>query len=391
MELILSSENVVDFLKQQKLCSLDFQPAAPIACQSGTNFNLVVKSNSGHHFLVKQNRVDAHGETWGSLPAEWLVQTLIDDFELSVIQPLVSQVLLLDWSNYILVSVFYDNYLALDRFYETRMSFNPQIPRILGANLAQVHSATYQQQQQREFFGRYFDLDKMSKTPGFIQRLNNLNPNLFGAICPDGLDFYKLYQRFPSLNLAVLELYEHIQPTCLIHNDLTLNNFIIDEQIDFDLDSDRVKPEQLKIIDWERIIWGDPAVDLGMVVSQYLAIWLNSLVPDSNLELNTILRLAAFPLETITPSLKSLLQEYLSHFPSILQHRPDFIRRVVQFAGIGILDRLSYSVEHHYHFHNRSLCQLQVAKNLLCHPQQGIETIFDSTEAELINYPSLAA
>ena len=383
MGLILSSDNVVDFLKEHNLCSPDFQPTTPITCQEGTNFNLVVKLNNDHSLLVKQSRVSNQGGT--NLPVEWIVQELINSHQnLTFLQSVISEVLLLDWHNFILVSVFYDNYISLDRFYEARGSFDPRLARTSGLNLAQIHRATYQQQQQRKFLGRYLRLDDLGKPPNFIKRLNALDPSVFGRICPDGLNFYKLYQRFPSLDLAVKELYDQMQADCLIHNDLTLDNFIVDTQLNLDSDSVQIRPEQIKIIDWERINWGDPAVDLGMVISQYLAIWLGSLVADSNLDLNTMLSLAVVPLEKLTPSLKAFLQGYLTQFPEIIDRRADFIRRVVQFAGIGILDRLSYYVEHHYHFHNQSLCKLQVAKNLLCYPEQAIATIFGTTEAEFI-------
>ena len=388
MVLILSSENVVDFLKEHKICAPDFQPAVPAICTEGTNFNLIVKSIDPPHFLVKQNRLNGRGNTSGSLSVEWVVQKLVDNFSnLTAIQPLISQIVFLDWSNQILVAIFYDNYLPLNRFYATKECFEPKIASVMGMNIAQVHRATYQQQQQREFLGRYLKLSDGDKRPNFIKRLQNLNPSLFARICPDGLDFYRLYQRFPSLDRAVSELYEHIQPSCLIHNDLTIDNLIVDTRIDFDSHSVQIQPEQIVIIDWERIDWGDPASDLGTIVAEYIgAIWLGSLVSDRNLDINIMLGLAAVPLEKIIPSLKALLKGYLTQFPEIIDHRSDFISRVVQFAGIGILDRLSYYVEHHYPFHNNSLFKLQVAKNLLCYPQQQIETIFGASEAELKAY-----
>lgn len=388
MRLILSSENVIDFLKQHKLCTVDFQPAVPVTCKEGTNFNLVVKSDNGKDFLVKQNRIDLVEQTSRSLPVEWVVQELINNFAgLAAVRPLVSQVVLLDWSNSILVSVFYDNYISLDRFYALYHSFNPKISYTFGVNLAKIHRATYQQQGQLEFLSRYLQLDLGREQPGFLKRIANLDPSIFGKVCPDGLDFYKLYQRFPSLDRAVAELYEHIEPSCLIHNDLTLDNLIIDSRIDFDLDSIQIEPEQIKIIDWERINWGDPAVDLGMVISEYIGgIWLGNLISDRNLDIDTMLRLATVPLETISPSLKALMQGYLTQFPTIAIERKDFIKRVVQFVGIGILNRLTYYVEHHYPFQNNSICKLQVAKNLLCCPQQQIETIFGTDEASLMEY-----
>lgn len=386
IESALSSQNVVEFLKEHQVCTPDFQPAAPIVRKEGSNFNLVVKSDEDISFLVKQNSLNGNNNTLGSLPVEWVFQKLIDNFtDLASIQSLVSKVLFLDWSNCILVSVFYSDYLGLDRFYAINNNFNPQISAVFGANLAKIHRATYQQQAHLKFLGRYLKLDLEKTKPNFLRRIANLDPSIMGKVCPDGLDFYKLYQRFPSLDSAINELYAHIKPSCLIHNDLTLDNFIIDRQIDCHAESVEIEPEQIKIIDWERINWGDPAVDLGMVISEYIGgIWLGNLISDRNLDINTMLESAAFPLETISPTLKALMQRYLAHFPEIIAHRPDFVKRVVQFIGIGILNRLTYYVEHHYPFQNNSICKLQVAKNLLCHPQQGIETIFGTSEADLI-------
>ena len=385
MGFALSSENVVSFLKEHEICSSDFQPNAPITLREGTNFNLVVKSARGKDLMVKQNRMSDRQTSLGTLPVEWVVQELINTFpKLAHLQPIVSEVLFIDWSNSILVSVFYDNYLALDRFEPVRESFAPRLFYVLGSNLAKIHGATYRQQAHFEFLCRYLKLDTAKQQPNFIKRLTKLDTSLWGRICPDGFAFYKLYQRFPSLNEAVIELFDNIQPSCLIHNDLTLDNFIIDRQID--LYSAEIASEQIKIIDWERINWGDPAVDLGMFISEYIGgIWLGNLISDRNLDLNTMLSTAKFPLEEIAPCLKAFMQGYLIQFPQIAIERIDFISRVVQFVGIGILNRLTYYVEHHYPFDNNSICKLQVAKNLLCHPQQSIKTIFSASEQELLN------
>ena len=385
MGFALSSENVVSFLKEHKICSSDFQPDTPITLKEGTNFNLVVRSALGKDLIVKQSRISDRQNYRGSLPVEWVVQELIKTFPgLTHLQPLVSEVVFLDWSNSILVAVFYDSYLALDRFDRVRESFAPKLSYVLGSNLAKIHSATYQQQAHFDFLCRYLKLDTLKRQPNFIKRLTKLDTSLWGKICPDGFAFYKLYQRFPSLNEAVIELFENIQPSCLIHNDLTLDNFIIDRHID--LNAAEIAPEQVKIIDWERINWGDPAVDLGMFISEYIGgIWLGNLISDRNLDLNTMLGTAKFPLEEIAPCLKAFMQGYLIEFPQITIERIDFIRRVVQFVGIGILNRLTYYVEHHYPFDNNSICKLQVAKNLLCHPQQSTETIFGASEQELLN------
>ena len=387
MSLVLSSENAIAFLIEHQLCPPSFQCDIPVRRLEGTNFNLVIRSVGGQSLLVKQNRINSQGASSPSFRAEWGVQEMIDKFDLTVIQPLVSQVILLDSLNQILVSVFFDNYTSLDRLYSNYRKFPPQLAKVMGANLAKIHLATYQQRERYEFVSQYLKQES-DWLPGFVRRLNSLDPSLFARVCPDGLNFYRLYQRFPSLNQSVLELYAQIQPSCTIHNDLTLDNFIVDRQLN--LDSPQIESHQIKIIDWERAKWGDPAVDLGMVVAEYVGgIWLGNLIVDRELDIATILRLATFPLETFIPSLRAFIQSYLRQFPQIVVHRPNFIQRVVQFAGMGILDRLSYYVEHHYPFNNNSICKLQVAKNLICDPQESIATVFGATEADLLQLASI--
>jgi thiamine kinase-like enzyme len=387
MGLILSSENSVDFLKRHNLYPPDFELTAPIKVQESKNFNLVIRSTQHKSFIVKQNRVDSAGKTSGNLFSEWMVQHLVNSFsDLDPIRPLISEVVLFDRADSITVSVFYDEYMALDDYYEESQSYHPKVANLVGANLARIHCATYQKKEYRTFLGRYCSLERAKQLPRSIQALNNLGPNIFGTTCPDGLDFYRLYQRFPSLNHAVLDLYDHLTPSCLTHGDLTLDNLIIDSGLKLDSGIDNIRPKQIKIIDWEFNFWADPANDLGMLVSQYLSEWLDSLVVDPTLDTHTTLKFATCPLENITPSLQALVQGYLEIFPEILDHRCDFIQRVIQFAGIGIIDRLSYYVEYHHYFDNVDICKLQVAKNLLCSPEVGIKTILGQTEAELIKH-----
>jgi thiamine kinase-like enzyme len=60
------------------------------------------------------------------------------------------------------------------------------------------------------------------------------------------LQFFRLYQRFPSLTQAIADLGRSSVPSWLIHNDLKLNNLLLD------LDWQRPESQIIKLIDWER-------------------------------------------------------------------------------------------------------------------------------------------
>lgn len=212
------------------------------------------------------------------------------------------------------------------------------------------------------------------KPPNFLRGLERVGPGIFANICPDSLEFFKLYQKFPSLHQAVAKLHQNYQGVCLTHNDIRFSNYLIHNS---------GNSESLKLIDWEFFAWGDPALDLGTAIAKYLELWLDSLYLDSDTDLNLALSLATCPLEKIQPSLKTFIQSYLQEFPQILSLRSDYIQQVIQFAGLSLIKHLQHNAECHQPFDNRAICTLQVAKSLLCHPEPSITTVFGTKLTEL--------
>jgi hypothetical protein len=87
------------------------------------------------------------------------------------------------------------------------------------------------------------------------------------------------------------------------------------------------------------------------------------------------LRLATTPLQLLQPSIAALFTAYLAHFPEILERRPDFLERVVQFCGLSLIRAIQATLQHEKAFGNSNICMLQVAKSLLCSPQASISTV----------------
>lgn len=136
----------------------------------------------------------------------------------------------------------------------------------------------------------------------------------------------------------------------------------------------------VRLIDWERSAWGDPAFDLGTAIGSYLQMWLNSLVVSKSLSIEESLSLAMTPLDRVQPSIAMLTRAYLTGFPEILVDRPDFIQRVVQFAGLAVIQSILASIEYQKTLVNSGISRLQVAKSLLCRPVQSMPTVFGTLE-----------
>ena len=198
------------------------------------------------------------------------------------------------------------------------------------------------------------------------------------------MKFFALYQRYDSLGQAIADLGNSFTPLCLTHNDLKLNNILIAlnwEDVNLNLSSS--DQSIIRLIDWERCSWGDPANDLGSLLASYLQLWLYSVVVGKGIEIEESLRLATTPLQSLRPSLSALVKAYLAEFPEVLERRPDFLLRVVQFCGLALIQSIQATLQHEKTFSNSGVSMLQVAKSLLCRPEVSIPTVFGMDASDL--------
>jgi thiamine kinase-like enzyme len=392
MAFLLSSKNVFEYLSRHGLCTQEKQTLGKIEPKPAKNFNLLVSLTEGGKLLVKQERFNSDGETAGEFLREWRIQQFLQSFsEVSHLSYWLPQVLHFDAENSILVIKYLDDRCNLGEFYAKEQIFPTAIAATVGAMLAEVHRTTMDSQEYRDFFTGSSKSAPLNLPLYLKQGLERISPEVFALVPAEGLKFFALYQRFDSLGKAIAELSDAFKPCCLAHNDLKLNNILLPNDWEqaattAGLSSREARGEPtvpLKLIDWERSGWGDPAFDLGAIVTSYLIVWLGSLVVSKSIALEEALRLSMTPLESIQPSIAALVRTYLAGFPEILERRPDFLQRVMQFSGLGLIQAIQSIIEHQKSFGNTGICMLQVAKTLLCRPQASISTVFGIEESEL--------
>lgn len=379
MKIILKSRNVFDYLVDHDLCNPSEKTISKVEPIAAKNFNLLVTFADDSKLLVKQERHDREGKTAGEFLAEWRIREFLQRFsELDHLRPLLSKVLHFDRENSIIVFRYLDNYRDLNDFYTKENCFPTEIASAIGTILGTLHRDTFNSQDYQEFFSAATDNLSSEHLPNFIRSLERITPEIFGLVPADGVKFFALYQRYDSLGQAIANLSSAFTPSCLTHNDLKLNNILLDN------DWEQSNKNIVRLIDWERGTWGDPAFDLGTLISSYVQIWLSSLVISNSLSIEESLRLAVTPLEQLQPSIAALTQAYFNQFPEILEHRPDFLERVVQFAGSALIQQIQAMIQYQKSFGNTGITMLQIAKSLLCRPQQSIPTIFGTTATQLL-------
>ncbi|RCJ31638.1 aminoglycoside phosphotransferase [Nostoc minutum NIES-26] len=381
MLLPLSSHNVIQYLQDECLCSSEdgLLDASELPESGKKNLNLLVIAGNSK-LLVKQKRSVERDGIPHEFFNEWLFHQLLQQFpvlgNLSAIAPLIQH---FDEENSILVRNYLSEYVELGKFYRHQDIFPTEIATAIGATLAGLHRATFQRREYRDFMSAAPEGEFRYNFYNPAQGVGSISPEIFGMVPTDALKFYVLYQRYESLESAIADLAYEWQPCCLTHNDLKLSNILIHSRWN-KLDNCLVR-----LIDWEACSWGDPAFDLGTLLASYLGIWLKSLVVDSSIELEESLHLAMTPLEVIQPSLLALIRAYLNAFPMILDYRSDFLVRVIQFAGLTLINQIQETIKCHKCFDNADIYMLQVAKNLLTIPEQSVMSIFGISESEIVS------
>ncbi len=382
MSFVLSNQNVFDYLVKRKILTSDMEAQCQIERKYAKNFNLLVNLPDNRKILVKQEPHNREGKTAGEFQREWRIQEFIETFpQLSQMKPWLSEKIDFDADNSIIVFNYLDNYRDLIDFYGNENIFPLVIAENIGTILAKIHRLTLDNQDYQDFLQNKQNKDnKSADTPHLVRKLERIGPEIFGLVPSDGLKFFALYQRYDSLGKAIAELGDSITPCCLTHNDLKLNNILLAndwQQAESALIAGEESKNIIRFIDWERCGWGDPAFDLGSLIGSYLHIWLSSLITSKAMTIDESLRMATTPLEIIQPSLGAIATSYLDNFPEITDRRPDFWKRVVQFAGWNLIGSIQSTLQYQKSFENTGICMLQVAKSLLCRPEQSMTTIIN--------------
>jgi 5-methylthioribose kinase len=381
MSIILDTDNVFEYLTDLSYCQLADRATSKTKIIPAKNFNILIEFSEDRSLLIKQEIHNDRGETSGEFWAAWKMQELMNSFPDfgGKIANFLPELLYFDPENSILVVKYSTDCHDLSSYYHQENQFPSLITSSIGQLLATIHSHTFERTEYRQFLQARSDRGVDYTAFSIIRRLARITPQVFQMMPPECLQFFKLYQRFPSLLQAIVDLGEAIDPSCLVHNDLKINNILLD------LNWEQPGAKVIRLIDWERANWGDPAFDLGCILGSYLEIWLDGLIIGSTLSINESLQLAITPLELLQPALFSLVRSYLDVFPEITIARPDYLDRVIQFAGLALIQRVEITIDEDRIFGNRGIIMLQVAKQLLCTPQAAMNTLFGSNCNLLIN------
>ena len=127
----------------------------------------------------------------------------------------------------------------------------------------------------------------------------------------------------------------------------------------------------LQLIDWELCGAGDPAVDVGAFVGEYLRAWLGSIPIADPKDPGRLLAHARLPLRRMRPALRAFWAAYARRAGD----EPTLLRRAMSFAALRLLAAALEEAQAVDELPSSVLQMLPLSRNILDRPDDALELV----------------
>lgn len=377
MAIKLNYKNLFDYLIDAAICQKDDLDYLKVDVNSRT-FDWVIEFPQNQvKLFVKQIPHFSTLDNNLRISKEWHIYNFLQsDKKLDYVSSLIPEVLHFDDSSSILIYKSPNHYITLKTYYENQETFPSALAELVGTTLAKLHSQTMNSQQCQTFVS---DLEEC-KLNYQLPDHDYLSNYLVSRIEPESLKntqavswrFLGIFQRSEAVREVITDLVLNHRHCCLTHNNIQFNNILIprhwEKLVTETPDSDQ---SLIKLIDWEAYSWGDPACDLGKAILGYFLLWIDSMIVHPAIEIKKSIQLATIPLEVVRPSLVAMTKAYINTYPKILEDYPEFLKRVIQFAGLGLIYQLltEFELQPEKALSHQNV-YFFIAAQLLCKPEK---------------------
>ena len=390
MTIKLNFQTFFNYLTENSILKKSDLASISVEIKESKNGHWLLTLSDGGTLVVKQEPTHRIHSTGNMIRHEQHIHQLVTSYpNLINTSSLLPENVHFDQDNWISVYKSPSDYITLESYYEAinleshgenGKVFLTSVAELVGVALAKLHLETVNfKDDYQQFMGKYDDENFLYQFPYGEYLFDRVWHESLFQFPAEGFRFFDFYQRDENLRNIVKDLVVHHQCCCLTHNNPQLSKILISRNWKKQL-SENENKSLVQIIDWERGNWGDPACDLGTAIAGYLLTWLNSIAAHPSIKLEQSLQLATISLEAIRPSMVTMIQAYMQTFSKVLEESSDFLKRVVQFAGLALIYKIIENILSHKDFNNQSICTIQVAKSLLCQPEKSLIYIFGVTE-----------
>ncbi|MBD1938764.1 hypothetical protein [Microcoleus sp. FACHB-68] len=377
MTINLNYKNLFHYLVDAAICQKDDLEYLTIDLSSkASNWVIELPRNLGKLF-VKQTPHYSGLYKDIRIWKEWHIYNFLQsDKSLDYVSSLTPELLYFDESNLILIYKFPFDYISLKKYYKNQESLPNFLAELVGTTLAKLHSETINSQQCHTFVSEVSESQLHYQLP----YPDYLSDYLVSRIEPESLKktqavcwrFLGIFQKSEAVREVVTELVLNHRHCCLTHNNIQFHKIFIPQNWENCVSEIQHSDKSIiKLSDWEAYSWGDPACDLGKAILGYFLLWIDSMIVHPAIEIKKSIQLATIPLEVVRPSIVAMTKAYINTYPKVLEDYPEFIKRVIQFAGLGLIYQLltEFQLQPQIALNHQNL-YFFIAAQLLCKPEK---------------------
>lgn len=245
--------------------------------------------------------------------------------------------------------------------YHDRGRFPPTLARAVGSALARLHDVSPEA------------LDGLPARRDPAPPRNPAPLELVLGMSDASVRLLGVLQQSSELCDRLAELEGSEKASAVIHGDMRPSNSVA-----YPRPGSR-RRTRIALVDWENARGGDPHVDLGAVLGEYLQTWLWSMWLLDGRDLALTARHARHPLRNMQPAIRAFWLAYADKRTA----RPPSMRRAVEFAAAHVVDVAFERAQSQSSLDPRSGLALQLSLNLLRRPAEAA--------GQLLGLPALEA
>lgn len=222
-----------------------------------------------------------------------------------------------------------------------------------------------------------------------LARLHALPPDALGGVAPllpappphrpelDGLramsgaaiELTRIVQRSDDFCAELDEILARPPPAlAVVHGDVRWGNFVA-------LRRGSRGWNGLQLVDWELCGAGDPAVDVGAFIGEYLRAWIGSMPVADPRDPGALRARAQIPLGRLRPAVRAFWTAYADHRAGSHEAPRETLRRSLRFAGVRLLVTAFEAAQAVGELRPGVVALLPLSRNVLRRPDQAADLL----------------
>ncbi len=194
----------------------------------------------------------------------------------------------------------------------------------------------------------------------WVLRAHRPRPAALRDVSPADVELIKLLQRSGHIREGLDGLAAGWRPQVFVHGDFRWENWVVSNA--------RSPNPATRLVDFERACGGDPALDLGAALAEYLRCWLSSMPAEPRLNAAQLRSDANRPLEAMRPEVAALWGAYADRRRLDDVQRAAMRARCIEFAAVRLIGAAFEQAEGAEHLSAEAGRAVQVAENLFALP-----------------------